>query len=450
VRSAPLGARSSRRADPRLSVAAFPQVVVGEPVRSEVGHLRPEPRPSGSELVDGPQRIDPANVSPSSAPPPPAPTYAPVTYWMKAAAGVVVVLALALLLVVLRHVLVLVLASLVLAIGLQPAVRWLIARNVKRGAAVAIIFALGLLLVGAFLAVVIPIVARQVTELIQSAPQYLERAQAKSSLLGKLDRQFHLIDKVRHAGAQIPGFALTFARGFASFLFDLVTVTILTAYFATALPSMQHSIARLLRREHREELEVILERTTGRIGGYVTGNVVVSLIAGGVTFVALLAIGVPYALALAVWVALTDLIPTVGALLGAAVVCLVAAFVGVPALVATVVFFVIYQQIENYVIAPRVMRRAIEIAPAAVIIAVLVGGTLAGFFGALLALPIAATIQIVLGELYVKDRIEEVRAVDAAMARRRWWRARREAGRETDPTAASEDDADEPERARVG
>jgi predicted PurR-regulated permease PerM len=200
----------------------------------------------------------------------------------------------------------------------------------------------------------------------------------------------------------------------------------------------------LLRREHREELEVILDRMTGRIGGYVTGNAIVSLIAGAVTFVALVLIGVPYALALAVWVGLTDLIPTVGALLGAVVVCVVAAFVGVPELIATVAFFVVYQQIENYVIAPRVMRRAIEIPPAAVIVAVLVGGTLAGFFGALLALPIAATIQIVFEELYVRDRIEEVRAVDAETARRRWWRARRRAG------IAAAEPADEPDQARVG
>jgi predicted PurR-regulated permease PerM len=105
------------------------------------------------------------------------------------------------------------------------------------------------------------------------------------------------------------------------------------------------------------------------------------------------------------------------------VVCIVAAFVGIPQLVVAIAFFVAYQQVENYVIAPRVMKRAIDITPAAVIIAVLVGGTIAGFFGALLALPIAATIQVVAHELYVKDRIEEVRAVDAA-ERRPWWRRR--------------------------
>ncbi len=362
---------------------------------------------------------------------------------MRVAAGVVVVVASAMLVVALRHILILVLASLVLAIGLQPAVRWLAARGVRRGLAVAILFGVGLLVVGAFLSVVIPIVARQVTELVQTAPQYLERAQARSSLIGRLDRQFNLIDRVRHLGTQVPSFALTFARGLTVFVFDVVTVAILTAYFATGLPSMQRSVARLLRREHREELEVILERATQRIGGYVTGNAIVSLIAGVATFVALVSIGVPYTLALAVWVALTDLIPTVGALLGAAVVCLVAAFVSVPVLLMTIAFFVVYQQIENYVIAPRVMRRTIAIAPAAVIVAVLIGGKLAGFFGALLALPIAATIQIVIEELYVKDRIEEVRAVDAEDARLRWWHARRRAH-------AAAAGADPAERSRVG
>jgi predicted PurR-regulated permease PerM len=343
---------------------------------------------------------------------------------MKVAAAVVAIVALALLLVALRHVLVLVLASLVLAIGLQPAVGWLTRRGVRRGLAVAILFCVGLVAIGVFLAVVVPVVARQITELVQAAPRYLEQAQSRSSLLGKLDRQFLLMDRLRHLGTRIPGFALAFARGFASFVFDLVTVAILTAYFATALPSMQRWVARLLRREHREELEVILERVTGRIGGYVTGNAVVSLIAGAAAFVALVLIGVPYALALAVWVGITDLIPTVGALLGAAAACLVAAFVGAPALGLTLAFFVVYQQVENYAIAPRVMRRAIEIPPAAVIVAVLVGGTLAGFFGALLALPTAATIQVVLEELYVRDRVEQVRSVDAESARRRWWRAR--------------------------
>ena len=386
-----------------------------------MGHLAAEPRPGRPEVLtqEGGRPLD----EPAAGPPSPAepPSFAPVTYWMKVAAGVTVVIALALLLVVLRHVLVLVIASLVLALGVQPAVEWLVRRGIRRGVAVGIIFVVGILVVGTFLAIVIPIVARQLSELLRAAPDYLARAQQRSSLLGRLDQQFNLVGKLRTAGRQVPTYALAFARGFASFVFQLVTVAILTAYFATGLPRMRAQIARLLRREHREELEVILEGSTARIGGYVTGNVVVSVIAGVCSFVALVLIGVPYPLVLAVWIALTDLIPTVGALLGAVVACVVAVFAGVPQLVVTIAFFIAYQQVENYVIAPRVMKRAIDLSPAAVIVAVLVGGTLAGFFGALLALPIAATIQVVAHELYVKDRVDEVRAVDAA-ERRPWWR----------------------------
>jgi predicted PurR-regulated permease PerM len=166
----------------------------------------------------------------------------------------------------------------------------------------------------------------------------------------------------------------------------------------------------LLRREERAHFEAIIEESTQRVGGYIMGNITISLFAGVTSFVALLVIGVPYAAALAFWVALTDLIPTVGAILGALVAVLVAAFAGVPELVATVIYFAIYQQVENYVIAPRVMRKAIEMSAAAVIVAVLIGGSLAGFIGALLALPAAAVIKIVVRQLYIEDRLEVVAA----------------------------------------
>lgn len=349
--------------------------------------------------------------------------YPPVSYWMKVAAGILTIVALALLLVVVRDILVLVVASLVLALGLQPAVEWLVARRVKRALAVGLIFAGGFVLASLFLGLVIPLVSRQIATLVDIAPSALERAQRGSSLLGRLDRQFGLMDRLRALASQLPGVALVLARGVTSFLFDAVTVLILTAYFATAMPRTRLGAARLLHQRQRDELETIVDRATGKIGAYVMGNFVVSVIAGVVTFVALLGIGVPYAAVLSLWVALTDLIPTVGALLGAAAAVLVAAFVGWPQVIAAVIFFIAYQQIENYVIAPRVMKRAIDVSPAAVIVAVLVGATLAGFFGALLALPMAATIQIVLQELYVRDRIEQVRAADREL-RRPWWRRR--------------------------
>jgi predicted PurR-regulated permease PerM len=121
-------------------------------------------------------------------------------------------------------------------------------------------------------------------------------------------------------------------------------------------------------------------------------------------------IGVPYALALAAWVAITDLIPVLGAVLGAVGVAAVAYVEGPEALLWSVVLLVGYQQLENFVIAPRVMNKAVDLSPATVIIALMVGGSLAGLVGALLALPLAALIKIVIQDYVIEDRMEQVRA----------------------------------------
>jgi predicted PurR-regulated permease PerM len=139
----------------------------------------------------------------------------------------------------------------------------------------------------------------------------------------------------------------------------------------------------------------VLDESLAKVGGYVSGNILISIIAGGLSFAAFLLIGVPFPAALAMWVAFTDLIPAVGATLGAIVCVLVAAFSGVGTAVITAIYFIVYQQVENYLIAPRVMKRAIDLSPAAVILSTLIGGSLAGFAGALLALPIAATIKVI-------------------------------------------------------
>jgi predicted PurR-regulated permease PerM len=174
-----------------------------------------------------------------------------------------------------------------------------------------------------------------------------------------------------------------------------------------------------LARERREDFISILEQSTVRIGGYLTGNVVVSFIAGGVTFVGLTAIGVPYALALAMWVGFTDMIPAVGAYLGAIPALLVASFMGVGPLIATLALFIVYQQVENTFIAPHVMKKAIDMSPAVVVIAVLVGGALFGLVGAIIALPVAAVLKVVLDGLYLRDRIEEVKSDDEVPVERK-------------------------------
>jgi predicted PurR-regulated permease PerM len=357
----------------------------------------------------------------------------PVSYWMKVAVGLLVVFVIARSVAATSNVILLIVASLVLALGMQPAISWLERRGTRRGWAVAFIFLAVIVVIGGFLALVIPTVIKQLAGLVAAAPGYLTRAQRGNGVLAQLDDQFDLMGKLKDLSGQLPTTAFAIAKSFTTLVFNTVTVIILTAYFAIAMPQIRRGVAQLLRRDHREGFIVIMEEATTRIGGYVMGNIVVSLIAGGIAVVGLFLIGVPYAVVLGVWVAIADLIPVVGAYLGAVPALVVAAFIGLPQLVGTLVLFVVYQQLENYWLAPRVMKRAVDMSPAAVIVALLVGGSLAGFVGALLSLPVAAIVKIIARELYVSDRIEEVKEADqhtspSPAAHRRWRRWRRSRG----------------------
>jgi predicted PurR-regulated permease PerM len=151
----------------------------------------------------------------------------------------------------------------------------------------------------------------------------------------------------------------------------------------------------------------MFQESVQRIGGYVSGNIATSVIAGIASYIFLRILGVPFAAALAMWVGIADLIPTVGATLGA-LAAVAVAFLGsgVADGVATVIFFIIYQQVENYFIVPRVMKRAVDLSPAAVIVSVLIGGGLAGFAGALLALPLAAAAKVIIRDVWFRGRID--------------------------------------------
>jgi predicted PurR-regulated permease PerM len=333
----------------------------------------------------------------------------PVTYWMKATAGVLLVVGAAMVLLAIGQVLVLVLVSLILAFGFQPAVAWLERRGLSRGWAVGLGLLGGAAAFVAFLALVLPDVIQQISELIQAAPEYFARAQSESGLIADLNERFDLEAKLREAGGELPGTVLGLVGSFAALVFNSLTVLVLTIYFTVNLPRMRARVARLLGREDRDEFHEIYGETIRRVGGYVLGNLLISAIAGVTSFIALAIIGVPFAAALAFFVALTDLIPTIGAILGAALAAAVAAFAGLPQFLATVIFFVIYQQVENYLIQPRVMGRTVEISAPLVILAVLIGGALLGVVGALLAIPTAAIVKILFRELFLEDRLERVR-----------------------------------------
>jgi predicted PurR-regulated permease PerM len=203
------------------------------------------------------------------------------------------------------------------------------------------------------------------------------------------------------------GTVLGIAGKVGSVLFRVITVVILMIYFMLALPSMRRTAAILFPLDQRRQGERVMDRSVDRIGGYVSGNLITSGVCGVVTLVALMIVGVPFAVPLALWAGFADLIPLVGAYLGAAPAIIVALFVSPVAGIVTLVYFLLYQQFENYVLVPRVMKNAVNLSPAAVIVSTLVGGSLAGFAGALLALPVAATVKVLVIDVWLRDRVKE-------------------------------------------
>jgi predicted PurR-regulated permease PerM len=215
-------------------------------------------------------------------------------------------------------------------------------------------------------------------------------------------------------------------------LFNLVTVAILMIYFMLSLPRMRRTSAMLFAPERRAQAEIVIDESIGRIGGYVSGNLLTSLICGVLAMIALVVLGVPFAIPLGVWAGIADLIPAVGAYLGAIPAVIVAFFSSPITGVLALVYFVVYQQFENYYIVPKVMQGAVNLSPAAVIVSTLIGGSLFGFAGALLALPVAATIKVILSEMWLRERLSSGEVVPEHIA------AEKPAAAETEAAARRE------------
>lgn len=294
-----------------------------------------------------------------------------------------------------------------LAIALEPSVTFLQRFVRSRALAVLTIAVIVVFFVTGFAASVIPPITRQVNNLVDQIPEYADQLKDSSTALGRLEKRFHITDRLEDA----VGGATDFAANLGSILGTLTTVItnllvvlVLTLYFLLNAPRMKAEGLRLVSAEKRRQTASLMDKVFGKVGGWLEGNLLISGIAGIVSFTAMLIIGVPYAAALAMWVAIADLIPMVGALLGAVVCVTVAFFTGIGTGIATLIFFVIYQQIENYVIQPRVMRRTVDVSAVAVILAALVGGTLLGPVGVVLAVPAAASLKVIANELWLGER----------------------------------------------
>lgn len=336
----------------------------------------------------------------------------PVSYWIRTTVAVVLTYFVLRQAVIVRDVLILILIAAVLAVGLDPAVRRLERWRIGRGLAVAIIFLAAIAFVGLFLALVVPPLVEEVQGLAADIPDYVERLSKQQGWLGDFVRDRDLAEELKKLTERLPALAsasfgtiLGFTRGVASAIFNTLTIAILTVYFLLAMPRIRTTSVLLFAPHRRERAGRVLGEALRRIGGYVSGNLITSAVAGVSALVLLWILGVPFAGALAMWVAITDLIPAVGATLGAIAAVTVAFFSSTGDGVASLIYFIAYQQLENYLIVPRVMKEAVDLSPAAVVVSTLIGGSLAGFAGVLLALPVAAAIKVIVNDVWMRGRV---------------------------------------------
>jgi predicted PurR-regulated permease PerM len=303
-----------------------------------------------------------------------------------------------------QGVLELIVLALVIAIGLDPVVAMLQRRGIPRWAGVLSVSLGGLAVLGVFLALAIPPIVSEVDRLVHLAPHYVQSLQSKSSLLGRLNRQFHLVSALNTALSSLS--VSTVGSGLLgvgetalNVVTDIFIVVVLTIYFVADLPRIKRTIGRLVPRSRRARTRTLVDEGFARVGGYVLGNVLTSVIAGLGTLVWLEIFSVPYPAVLSVFVGLMDLIPIVGSLIAGLIVSLVALTVSLPVAVATAVFYVVYRNLEDYLITPRIMRHTVRVPGLVTVIAVVIGGSLLGIIGALIAIPVAATIQLIVEEV---------------------------------------------------
>ena len=325
----------------------------------------------------------------------------PFVVGMLGAAGVAVTYGAVRLLMASREVLVLLGLALFLAVGLEPAVRFL-NRWVPRALAVVAVIVALLGVVGGFIAAAIPPLVAQTAQLIRLLPQYLGQLQDRSSLLGRLNGEFHVQQRidavVSGKGQDIFGGLIGAGQMVLSATVATGTVLVLTIYFLADLPRIRQLIYRLLPNSRRPRAILIGDEMFAKVGGFVLGNLATSLLAGVSTFLWLLVFGVPYPLLLALMVALLDLIPIVGSTIGGIIVSLVALSVSLPVAIATVGFYIAFRLLEDYLIVPKIIGKAVEVPATVTLVAVLFGGAVLGVVGALIAIPVAAAARILLME----------------------------------------------------
>lgn len=330
---------------------------------------------------------------------------------LTASAGVAVTYGAVRMLGSLSSVLVLIGVAFFLALGLEPAVSWFVNHKLPRWAATTLVFVIFLAMMGAFVAAAIPPLVQQASELIKQAPHYIQQAQDHSSAIGRLNDRLHLqqriTDTIKGSGGSVVNEVVSAGSAVFGAVADSLIVIVLTVYFLVDMPRIRTNLYRLVPHTRRPRAILIGDEVFSKVGAYVLGNVLISVIAGAATFLWLMVFDVPYPLLLGIFVALLDLVPVVGSTIAGVVVAAVALTVSLPICIATTVFFVVFRLLEDYLLVPRIIGGAVKVPAMITVVAVLIGGALLGIVGALVAIPIAAALLLLTQEV-LYPRLDEV------------------------------------------
>ncbi|GAA4455637.1 AI-2E family transporter [Phytohabitans houttuyneae] len=299
------------------------------------------------------------------------------------------------------------------AVALNPAVDWTQRRLAwrRRWLATLLVFLAIVLLIGGLVALLVVPLVREGAQLYDQLPQLAADVRAGRGPVGRLAERFHVLDYVERHSDQIREHvsglgtpALAFVTGAATAVAGAVTVFVLAYLMVLEAPRIREGVLGLFAPHVAERIGRVGAACARTITGYITGNLLISFICGTLTYVVLLILGVPFAGLIALFVGIADLIPLVGATLGAVVAILAGFTTSVTAGIVLLIFFVAYQQLENHLLQPLIFSRTVRLNPLTVLIAILLAVELAGILGALLAIPVAGIVQIVARELWSSRR----------------------------------------------
>lgn len=304
-------------------------------------------------------------------------------------------------------ILILVLVALFLAAGLNPAVEFFIRRGLKRPWAVFVVIMGALTGVALFFVALVPVIVDQVTVIIDRTPDWLAELQ-NNTRFQEFDERWEVVPRIESfitdgefAGALFGG-AVGLSLAVLSFFSSAFIVFVLTLYFVSGLAPLKEAIWRLAPASKRPQIASLGDRVFGSVGAYVAGAFLVAVFSGTSTLIFLLIVGLgEYAVALASVVAVLGVIPMIGATLGAIIVSAIGFATDFKIGIACVIFYIAYQQIENYVIYPRIMQRSFDLPGWAIVVAALIGAALLGVVGTLMAIPTAAAVSMVVKEVWI-------------------------------------------------